>query len=238
MAPAIGVRERPPRFVVALPANVTVVDHAVPGTRRVLTAVTANVSDGGMALDLPEALPPWTPVEIQVEMGQGVVGLEAVVLWHEDPSLRRGGSGIRHGLVVSEVPPGARQGWDELLRGLGHVRPSTRHRTRFPLDARAVCEVQGRKGAPLEGRTENISRGGLGLLLPERLPAGTGMEVEVPTRGELLRMAGLVIWSSPLPTGTGRPTFRHGVEREAGDWPHEFVLELYLREEQWRRGPG
>lgn len=238
MAPGTGVRERPPRFLVALPAKVMVVDQAVPGSHRVLTAATANVSEGGMALDLQEALPPWTPVEVQVERPEGTVALEAIVLWHEDLSSRRGTSGVRHGLMLSHLPQGARQGWDVLLKGLGHVGPPTRQRTRFPLEARAVCEVQGRGGQPLEGRAENISRGGLGLLLPERLPVGAGLEVEVLTRGEHLRMAGRVIWSSPLSVRTAGPAFRHGVEREGGDWPHDFVLELYLQEAQWRRGSG
>ncbi|MCI0370115.1 MAG: PilZ domain-containing protein [candidate division NC10 bacterium] len=238
MAPEGGVREPSPRFLVALPAKVTVADHPVPGAHRVFTAVTANISDGGMALDLQEALPPWTPVEVQVEAAGGTVVLEAVVLWHEDLSRLRGSSGIRHGFMLSQIPPGARQGWDGLLKGLGHVTPSTRRHTRFPLDARAVCALEGRGGAHLEGRVENVSCGGLGLLLPERLPAGTGLELEVLTRGEHLRMAGRVVWSSPLPVRTGGPAFRHGVEREAGDWPHDFVLDMYLQEGQWRVGLG
>lgn len=236
MVTAPGFRERPPRFLVALPAKVTVVDQAAPGHQRAFTAVTANVSDGGMALDLPEALPPWSPVEVHVEAGEGTFGIEAIVLWHEDLAQRRGGAGIRHGLLLSQIPPTARRHWDALLRGLGHLRPSTRGNTRFPLDAVAVCQVLGRPEPPLDGRSENISRGGLGLLLPERLPAGTGLEVEVLTRRERLRMGGRVIWSSPLPVGAGDPAYRHGVVREAGDWPHDFVLDLYLQEAQWRRG--
>lgn len=236
MVPGPGVRERPPRFLVALPAKVTVVDQVGPGDHRVFTAVTANVSDGGMALDLPEALAPWSPVEVQVETGEGTVVLEAVVLWHEDLGRRRGDAGVRHGFLLSQIPPAARRGWEALLRGLGHLRPSTRGNTRFPLEARAVCQVMGRAGPPLEGRTENMSRGGLGLLLPERLPAGTGIEVEVLTRQEPLRMGGRVIWSSPLPVGTRGLAYRHGVVREAGDWPHDFVLDLYLQEAQLRRG--
>jgi hypothetical protein len=229
-------RERPPRFLVALPAKVTVVDRAGPGDDRVFTAVTANVSDGGMALDLPEALPPWIPVEVQVETPEGIIALEAVVLWHEGLEGRREGVGVRHGFLLSQIPPPARQGWEALLRGVGHLMPSTRENTRFPLGARAVCQVLGRAGPPLEGRTENISRGGLGLLLPERLTAGTGVEVEVLTRQEPLHMGGRVIWSSPLPVGTKVLAYRHGVVREAGDWPHDFVLDLYLQEAQWRRG--
>lgn len=228
-------RERPPRFLVALPAKVTVVDQAGPGNHRAFTAVTANVSDGGIALDLPQALAPWSPVEVQVETGEGTVVLEAVVLWHEDLARRRGGAGIRHGFLLSQIPPAARRGWEALLRGLGHLRPSTRENTRFPLEVRAVCQVLGRAGPPLTGRTENISRGGLGLLLPERLPAGTGVEVEVLTRKEPLRMGGRVIWSSPVAVRTGL-AYRHGVVREAGDWPHDFVLDLYLQEAQLRRG--
>jgi len=159
MAPGTGVRERLPRFLVVLPSKVMVVDQAVPGSHRVLTAVTANVSEGGMALDLQEALPPWTPVEVQVERPEGTVALEAIVLWHEDLSSRRGTSGVRHGLMLSHLPQGARQGWDVLLKGLGHVGPPTRQRTRFPLEARAVCEVQGRGGQPLEGRARTLAVG-------------------------------------------------------------------------------
>src|SRR3989304_4325940 len=59
MAPGTGVRERPPRFLVVLPSKVMVVDQAVPGSHRVLTAVTANVSEGGRGLGLQGALPPW-----------------------------------------------------------------------------------------------------------------------------------------------------------------------------------
>ena len=236
MGPEAEVREPSPRFLVALPASVRVADHAVPGAQRVLTAVTANVSDGGMALDLQEALAPWTPVEVQVEAAGGTLMLEAIVLWHENPSHPRGSSTIRHGLMLSQVPPGARQGLEGLLKGLGHLTSSTRRHIRFPVDARVVCGLEGRGGPPMEGRVENISCGGLGLLLPERLPAGTGLEVEVLTRGEDLRMAGRVAWSSPLPVRTGGSAFRHGVEREAGDWPHDFVLDLYLREEQSRPG--
>ncbi|MGH7361502.1 MAG: PilZ domain-containing protein, partial [Candidatus Methylomirabilales bacterium] len=230
MGPEAEVREPSPRFLVALPAKVTVADHAVPGARRVFTAVTANISDGGMALDLQEALAPWTPVDVQVEAAGETLMLEAIVLWHENPSHPRGSSTIRHGLMLSQVPPGARQGLEGLLKGLGHLTPSTRRHIRFPVDARVVCGLEGGGGPPMEGRVENIGCGGLGLLLPERLPAGTGLEVEVLTRGEHLRMAGRVVWSSPLPVRTGGPAFRHGVEREAGDWPHDFVLDLYLRE--------
>lgn len=236
MLPGSGVRERSPRFLVAIPAKVTVVDQASPGRHRVFTAVTANVSDGGMAVDLPEALPPWAPVSIQVETGDGTFEIEAVVLWHEELSVRRAGGAIRHGFLLAQIPPVARQGWEGLLRGLGHVRPSTREHTRFPLEARVVCQVLGRSGPPLTGRTENISRGGLGLLLSERLHVGTGLEVEVLTRREPLRMGGRVIWSAPLPVGRENPLYPHGVTREAGDWPHDFVLDLYLQEAQWKRG--
>src|SRR3972149_3030765 len=153
MAPGTGVRERPPRFLVVLPSKVMVVDQAVPGSHRVLTAVTANVSEGGMALDLQEALPPWTPVEVQVERPEGTVALEAIVLWHEDLSSRRGTSGVRHGLMLSHLPQGARQGGMFFSRGSGTSGP--------PRASAPASRWRRARSARCRGGGANPWRGGL-----------------------------------------------------------------------------
>jgi hypothetical protein len=66
------------RFGVSLPARCTRLTGRAP---RAWRGRTANVSGGGLAVDLPIRLPPHTRVAIEIRTGVGLLRMEADVQW-------------------------------------------------------------------------------------------------------------------------------------------------------------
>lgn len=90
------VDRRHPRFGVSLPVRCTLATGRAPGAWR---GRTADVSGGGLAVDLPTRLPPRTRVAVEIRTGIGPLRMEADVLW-----TRRvpGKDGItRHGFCLA-----------------------------------------------------------------------------------------------------------------------------------------
>ncbi len=84
------------RFVVTLPVRCTRVAGRKPTPLR---GRTADVSGGGLAVELPTRLPPGTRLAIEIRTGIGPLSMETDVLW----TRRVGGQeGItRHGLCLA-----------------------------------------------------------------------------------------------------------------------------------------
>lgn len=84
------------RFVVSLPVHCTRVAGRKPTPLR---GRTADVSGGGLAVELPTRLPPGTRLAIEIRTGIGPLRMEMDVLW----TRRVGGQeGVtRHGLCLA-----------------------------------------------------------------------------------------------------------------------------------------
>lgn len=90
------------------------------------------------------------------------------------------------------------------------AKQERRHHPRLPAIIPVECSVvrQGRRD--LAGRTENVSLGGVLLMLPEALPAGTAMHLRLALPEGLVTATGTVRWQQTRATNGGE--FSHGVE--------------------------
>lgn len=109
------------RFDVNLPVRCTRTSAKATESWR---GRTANVSRGGLAVELPRRLAPATTVAVEVRTGIGPLRVEAEVVWTRRMTGRSGI--VRHGLSFAhrsdllDLPVGALLG--EWLRGRAHVK--------------------------------------------------------------------------------------------------------------------
>ena len=167
--PGPAFRARDPRFPLAVPVRITVQEAPETPAPRRLEGLTANVSEGGVALDLPDRLEPWTPLSLRVEAEDQAVMLEVLVVWAAEPAAP--GSPVRHGCIIVAMDPDQREPWRRLLRRFGYQRSYTRRHPRYPLVAPVRCSVEAVPAA-LDGEAENVSEGGLLIRLPLALAVG------------------------------------------------------------------
>jgi hypothetical protein len=85
------------RFAVNLPVRVT---RVTGGPSRGWRGRTANLSGGGLAVELPTRLSPGTRVAIEVRTAIGPLRMEADVLWTQ--RVPGGNRLARHGLCLAE----------------------------------------------------------------------------------------------------------------------------------------
>ena len=85
------------RFIVNLPVQCTRLSARSTGIVR---GRTADVSGGGIAVELPTRLPPGTRVALEIRTGIGPLRMEADVLWTRRSPDRT--DTIRHGLCLAD----------------------------------------------------------------------------------------------------------------------------------------
>lgn len=73
---------------------------------------------------------------------------------------------------------------------------ATRQDPRFPLRMPVLSESSAIPGYRTVGFTENVSRTGLMLVIPQPLPPGTSASLLLPTGDRNARVEALVVWSS------------------------------------------
>jgi hypothetical protein len=117
------------RFAVYLPVQCVRISSR--GTRS-WRGRTANVSRGGLALELAERLPPATKVAVEIRTGIGPMRMEADVVWTRRTA---GGTGaVRHGLCLAnrsdllDLPVGALLGQWLQRRAVSEKGTSQRRR--------------------------------------------------------------------------------------------------------------
>jgi hypothetical protein len=167
---------------------------------------TRNLSEGGACLELAERFSPRVPLRVRLQTDQGAIEVEARVIWAGEPASPAGG--IPHGVAFTRVAPDQRPALRGLLVSKGPVRHAG---SRLPLDLSVTCTRRDREGPPFQGRTGNISRGGLLLHLPEALRPGTPLEVILHTASELLTVQGTVVWADPPERRGASEPVRHGL---------------------------
>jgi len=213
-----------PRYAVQVPVR-----HASAATPQAPSRVgwIRNLSQGGACIEMEERLPAPSSLQIRLQTDRGSVDVEAQVVWEAEraPEKPEDGGGMLCGVAFTYLAPEQMQAIQTLLPAEGANR---RSEVRVPMDLPVTCQARGSEGQPLEGKTGNISRGGLLLRLSQELPAGTLVDLtlhgtEGPIHGE-----GEVVWMDPPEQRMSGAPIKHGVRFTAMGWSRAQTLALLL----------
>ncbi len=214
-------RRRFPRFEIHIPFLYTV---TAPISTPTGVGWTRSLSQGGATVELSERLRPRTPIQLRLRAPQGISEAEAEVIWSGGA---REGGGLVHGLVFTAIAPDHMQILQEASRPLVIMRHAG---LRLPLEVPITCRPKNSEGSQLHGRTGNVNRGGLFLLLPRLLPPGTPLEVTLHTSEHPLTVDGGVVWVEPPEIWTPGESIGHGFQFHAPNWSTLASLGLLLVE--------
>ena len=208
-----------PRYQIALPVSYYTEEK---GSAAALegSGCTRNLSETGGCLELSESLPSGTPLSVTLHDGAESLALEAEVIWVGHPPLPTGAT--LHGVAFLRLTSVHRQTLEGLIQRRG--RPRSRA-TRLPAAVPTVCRPFGLTGEPVRGWTGDLSWEGCLLLLPDRFPVGTLIEVTLTTsRGDFTAKA-TVVWVDPTERVVSRQLVRHGVRFVEVSWTQDNVLD-------------
>ena len=213
---------RSPRYQIAL----SVTYQTTPkGTAAALegSGRTRNLSDTGGCLELVERLAPGTPLSLVLLDEGGSLVLPAQVVWVGHP--RRPSGGTMHGVTFLQMTSDQREAIQSLIRNRGRLRSRA---ARIPAALPTECRLLGVTGDTIRGWTGDLSWEGCSVLLPDRFPVGTLMEVTLTTpRGDVSAKA-TVVWVDPMERLQTRHLTRHGVRFAQVSWTREHALDLVL----------
>ncbi len=184
---------------------------------------TRNLSEGGACVEVADRLPPATTLHLSLQTDRGALLVAAEVIWVGGPGPVAGG--LPHGVAFAEVTPEQQQALRDLVQRLavaGHLG------VRVPRRLSVLCRRLGEAGSTLQGRTENVSRGGLCLSLPHRLPPETMVEVTLPTPQGPLPVEAAVVWVERTEGQDSGEAIRHGLRFAPLGWTDELTLGLLL----------
>ena len=218
-----GVKgHRSPRYQVALSVTYRATPRgaapALEGSGR-----TRNLSDTGGCLELAEPLAPGMPVGLVFHDEAEAIALQAEVVWVGHP--RRPSGGTLHGVTFLPMTADQRQALQSLIQRRGRIRSRV---ARIPAALPTECRLLGAADEPVRGWTGDLSWEGCSLLLPDRFPVGTLLEVALTTpRGDVSAKA-TVVWVEPMERLQTRNLTRHGVRFAQVSWTREHALDLIL----------
>lgn len=173
---------------------------------RVVVGWTRNLSEGGSCVELPERLQPQTPLIVRLQADHDIVEGEAQVVWAGDPA--PAGEGIRQGLAFTRISPDQNQTLKAVLRSKGEKRQAG---MRVPYEVSVTCQAKGRAESPVQGWTDNMSRGGILLRLPKVFPPEKVLELTLHTFYGPLTAEGAVVWVEPEERRIPGEPIRHGM---------------------------
>lgn len=218
-----GVKgHRSPRYQVALPVTYRATPRgsaaALEGSGR-----TRNLSDTGGCLELGEPLSPGMSVGLVFRDEGEELALQAEVVWVGHP--RRPSGGTLHGVIFLPMTADQRQILQGFIQRKGRIRSRN---ARIPAALPTECRLPGVADEPVRGWTGDLSWEGCSLLLPDRFPVGTMLEVALTTpRGDVSAKA-MVVWVEPMERLQTRHLTRHGVRFAQVSWTREHALDLIL----------
>ncbi len=223
-ASAVDYRDRrqSPRYLIQLPL---LHKAKAPSDSRAGVGWTHNLSETGACVELAERLGPRMPLRLLLRTDRGGIQLEAQVVWGGEPGRLSGG--VLHGVKFTNLAPDQVKAIRDLIKSKGQVRNAG---VRVPLEVKISCTPTDPKGQPMEGLTGDISRGGLLLLLPEIIAAGSKMSVSLDTPSGPLAVEGTVVWVEPPGGRAAGPPFRHGFQFTTLRWSTSLSLGLFLAE--------
>ena len=184
------------------------------------TGWTRDLSEGGVALELNERLPPATRLRVWLFTERGSLAVEGQVVWEVSPPQPSGG--VLHGVAFTALSP---EQVEELRRLTSPEEAGRRAAPRFPIQHPITCRLQ---AGPVDGETANVSRGGLLLRMTLALPLGTTIAFSLPTPQGAITGTGEVDWMEPPEGhGPGEP-IRHGFRFTAMGWADACALAVLV----------
>ncbi len=214
-----------PRYPFQLPFLYRVHPVQANTSPRVGVGWTRQLSEGGAGVELGEPLAPGWSLTLQVQTAQGPRELQAQVVWTEKP-LEAGG-GILHGLVFTAADAKLLHALRDLFQVLNvfqGLSGTSRAGIRLPIATPAIWQAMYPPGALLQGRTGNISREGLLLLLAEVMAPGTVLAVTLESPHGPISLEGVVVWREAWARAALEEFVRHGVQLTTRDWATALAL--------------
>ena len=212
-------RRRLPRFEVQVPFLYSAIAPAFPATGA---GWTRSLSEGGATVELSERLRPPTAVRLRLKAEESLVEADAEVIWSGG---RVPEGGLAHGLSFTRIAPGHVKVLRKVFRPLSIMRHAG---IRLPLEIPITCQPKNPGGPPLQGRTQNVNRGGLFLRLPRLVSPGTGLDVTLQTSKDPLTVEGAIVWVEPPEIWRPGESIGHGFRFRAAGWPALASLSLLL----------
>lgn len=203
-----------PRFPLRMP----VLCEGQPGSDYRTLGLSQNVSHGGLLLAVPRVVVPGTPVNLRLLTGDRISRAEAGVVWTGDTS-----SGLM-GLRLTGLNCVDRLAWEHLITF--QAGPTPRASLRIPIDFEVTCLLAPDTRVP--GRVENLSDGGMMIVLPQAVTPQTHVRVVVPAWLILPPVEAEVMWTRANPSVQG---VVHGLHFLASDMGKElFLIGTLLRQ--------
>jgi len=192
-------------------------------SKRLLTGWTRNLSEGGVALELSERLPPATHLRVWLFTERGSLPVEGQVAW--EVSGPQSAGGILHGVAFTGLTP---EQVDELRRLISPEEAERRSGPRFPLHRPIICQVQEGQAGPVDGEIGNVGYGGLLLRMTLALPLGTTIAFSLPIPHGAITGTGEVDWTeAPEGHAPGEP-IHHGLRFTALGWADACALAVLV----------
>ena len=218
--PSFSVQRRFLRYRVSLPLlhrpRATTALHVGVGWSR-------DLSEGGACVELAERLRPQRPVRIQLRTDAGAIEAEAQVVWRKDP--KNTDSGILHGVSFTRIAPDQLQMLRDVINRKGERGDAG---IRLPLEVPITCQPLGQGEPPITGRTGDIGRMGLLLLLPTVVAPGTTVDLTLHAPHGHLTAQGTVVWTAPPERLPSQGAIPHGFQFSTVDWSTLLSLGLLL----------
>ncbi len=193
------------------------------GSARPQTGWTCNLSEGGVALELNERLPPATRLRVWLFTERGSLPLEGQVVWELPPP--QAGGGVLHGVAFTTLTP---EQVEELRRLTSSEAMGQRTGPRFSVRRPITCRVQEGQAEPVDGETGNVSRGGLLLRMTLALPVGIPIAFSLPAPQGAITGTGEVDWMErPERHAPGEP-IHHGFRFTALGWTDACALAVLV----------
>lgn len=196
-----------PRFPLRMP----VLCEGPPGQDYRTLGLTQNVSHGGLLLAVPRLVTRGTPVNLRLLTGDRISRAEAGVVWTADNS--PGLMGVR----LTTLSGVDRLAWEHLITF--QAGPTPRASLRIPIDLDVTCLLA--PDTRVSGRVENLSDGGMMMVLPQAVAPHTRVSVVVPAWLILPPVEAEVVWTRANPAVPG---VVHGLHFLASDMGKELFL--------------
>ncbi|MFQ5848405.1 MAG: PilZ domain-containing protein [Candidatus Methylomirabilales bacterium] len=196
-----------PRFPLRMP--VLCESPVIP--RYHTLGLSRNVSRGGLQLEASQVLTPGTVTNLRLLTGEQIARADAVVVWitRRLPSVM--------GLRFTALSDADRLAWEQLMAF--QSGPTSRAFLRVPIDLEVTCLVP--PDTRLRGRGEDLSDGGMMIVLPQAVAPRTRLCVVVPPWLFLPPVEAEVVWTRAVLAGPGAI---HGVRFLANDTGKELFL--------------
>jgi hypothetical protein len=190
---------------------------------RLQTGWTCNLSEGGVALELNERLPPATRLRVWLFTERGSLPVEGQVVW--EVSAPQTAGSVLHGVAFTTLTPVQ---VEELRRLTSPAEAERRSGPRFSLSRPISCRLQAGQPELVDGETGNVSRGGLLLRMSLALPLGTTIAFSLSAPQGAITGTGEVDWVEP-PEGhaPGEP-IHHGFRFTALGWADACALAVLV----------